>query len=430
MKTFSFSNLPPLRDFQFLTDSSGYVLTQSGQLYQFENQRTTLVKTPEQFVVSHFYFRDQMHGAVVGIAPAAERPVRKATVGVAALPLLLLAWLIWRNYRGRSIRNWRTHLGLLVVSGALTLSCSSAWQRYRVPDPGSRYANVLTQPLLTQPFFHHYVGNKGQQSFIALTHNQGGNWQTQLIPSNFYPTALTALDRTYLVGTYAREQAGTVPLHGDGDIWLYGADAAPTPQLAAPARHRPYCIKMSRGVTGFLVSAPDSALYVFGSDRMPTLPSTVMSATPGNIYVVPTSLKPPTKLIDAPDTVDVRSLSRADNGDLWTTLAGRRPYLSHGNLGYVALPTKKLLRLRAGQWRTVVLPPFTSFEQVEFVPGTRAGYALAEKGEMLETQDDGDTWHPLPNLSVHKMHAWHHAITWLQGAEANQLVLCQTPVKK
>jgi hypothetical protein len=60
-----------------------------------------------------------------------------------------------------------------------------------------------------------------------------------------------------------------VPLHSDGDLLLYGTDATRSPQLVTNSTQHPYGIKLSRVVTDFLVSARDSALYVFGSDRMP-----------------------------------------------------------------------------------------------------------------------------------------------------------------
>ena len=427
MKIFTFNTLPPLQDFQFLTDSSGYVLTQTGQLYRFVGQHTTLVKTPGQFTISHFYFRDQTHGALVGIAQAAEPALQRGAVG-AALPLLLLLRLAWKGSRQIATRRLASCVGVLLTASGLLLSCSSAWQHYRTPDPASPHAMVLTHTPLGPLSFHRYFANKGQQSFVALTQDQGSSWETHPLPTNFYPTALAAVGRNFVVGTYARQQAGPVPLHGDGDLWVYGTDATRTPQLATNSSQHPSGIRLSRGVTGLLVSALDSALYVFGSDRMPTLPSSVMSATAGNIYVLPNSLQPPTKLVDTPDTVDVQSLSQARTGELWVTMAGHKPHLSHGSLGYVALPTKRLLRFTAGQWRPVTTPPFTSFEQVEFVPGTPTGYLLAETGEVLETRTNGDTWHPLASQAVRKLHSWQHAITWLQGE--NQLVLHQTPVKE
>lgn len=141
---------------------------------------------------------------------------------------------------------------------------------------------------------------------MALTQDQGSSWKTHQVPTSFYPTALAAIGRNFLVGTYARPQAGTVPLHGDGDRWIYGPDATRTPQPATNSSQHPYAIHLSRGVTDLLVSA----LYVFGRARMPTLPSSVMNATPGNIYVLPPGLQSSTRLVDTPDTVDVQSRSR------------------------------------------------------------------------------------------------------------------------
>ena len=62
------------------------------------------------------------------------------------------------------------------------------------------------------------------------------------------------------------------------------------------------------------------------------------------------------------------------------------------------------------------IPGFISFNQVEFVPGTARGYALAETGEVLETSDNGETWQRLPSGGVRQMHAWQNAVTWLRGA--------------
>ena len=428
VKTFRFSTLPPLQDFQFLTDSSGYVLTQTGKLYRFVGQRTTLVETPGEFTISHFRFRDQNHGALVGIAQKVAPPIQKGALGAAIFPLLLLLLLVRRARQRISTCRLTSGLSMLLLASGLLFSCSSAWQHYRTSDPTSPYATVLTHSPLGQHTFHTYFSNKGQQSFVALTENHGNTWETHQIPTNFYPTALAAVGRNFLVGTYARQEAGAIPLHGDGDLWIYGTDATHSPQLAANSSQHPYGIRLSRGVTGLMVSRQDSTLYIFGSDRMPTLPSSVMSATAGNIYVLANSLQPPTKLIDTPDTVDVHSLSQAGTGSLWVTMAGRKPHLSHGNLGYVALPTKRLLRFTAGQWQPVTVPPFASFEQVEFVPGTSTGYLLTETGEVLETRNDGDTWQPLARQAVRKLHARQHAITWLQGE--NQLVLYQASGKE
>jgi hypothetical protein len=87
-----------------------------------------------------------------------------------------------------------------------------------------------------------------------------------------------------------------------------------------------------------------------------------MSTTAGNIYVLPSHLQAPTRLLDTPDTIDVNSLSQTSTGELWATMAGRKPHLSYGNLGYRALPTKQLLPFTAGQWHPATAPPFISFE--------------------------------------------------------------------
>ena len=103
MKTFTFTHLSsPIQDFQFLTDSSGFVLTNTGKLYRFMGQQTTLVETPAIFTITHFHFIDQTHGALVGSAQVVKPslPAQKGSVGSAGLLLLLLLWLVWRGQQG------------------------------------------------------------------------------------------------------------------------------------------------------------------------------------------------------------------------------------------------------------------------------------------------------------------------------------------
>ncbi|WP_092740800.1 hypothetical protein [Hymenobacter psychrophilus] len=396
-------------------------------MHRFTGERTTLIATPPEFTISHFYFRDQTHGAVVGVAQTPEPSLRQGSIGVAALPLLLLLWLAWQHRHRPLVRSLFSGLSGLLLGGGLLVSCTG-WQQYRTPDPTSPHASLLSYSALG-PFSHIYSPNKGQKSFVALTDNQGGSWETQQLPTNFYPTALTSMGRNFLVGTYANAQEGPIALHGDGDLFIYGTDARHTPRLANNSNQRPYGISMSRGITGLLVSALDSALYVFGSDRMPTLPNSVMSGTPGNIYVLPATLQAPSRLIDTPDTVDVHSLSQAQTGELWVTMADRKPQLRDRNLVYAPLPTKRLLRFTAGKWQPVTVPPYTSFEQIAFVPGTSTGYLLAATGEVLETRTNGTEWHLLAgSRAIRKLHPWQRGITWLQGE--NQLVFYPTPTQK
>lgn len=424
MKTFSFPQLPPLRDFQFLTDSSGLVLTQAGQLYRFTGQKTQLVETPATFKVSHFYFLDATHGAIIGNARPLAAPLQKGMLGAGGLPLLLLLWLAWHRFRhSRKSRQLLNFGSCLLLGGGLVFSCSPAWLPYRTADPASPYASILTSPPLHQKYFHTYFANKGQESFIARTQDQGRTWETQSVPTNFYLTALTAIGRNFLVGSYANEEAGTIPLHGDGDVYIYGTDATFTSELVANSPQHPYGLSVSRGIKGFFVSTQDSTLFIFGSDRMPTVPSTAASATAGNIYALPLSLHPNVRLIDVPDTVDVLSLSQSGTGDLWATLADRKPHLSHGNLGYVALPTKKLLCFKAGHWQVGPLASTTSFRQIAFIEKTPMGYALTEQGALFETRNNGEVWQHLPVSDVRTLHAKQGAITWLK--EYNQLIYYQ-----
>jgi hypothetical protein len=124
MKTFSFAHLPPLRDFQFLTDSSGFVLTQTGQLYRFTGPQTALVVTPAAFTVSHFHFLDQTQGAVIGTAR--PLPLQKSALSTMGLPVLvfLLLWLVWRTRR--RARQLLLGLSTLLLGGSCLYACSPA----------------------------------------------------------------------------------------------------------------------------------------------------------------------------------------------------------------------------------------------------------------------------------------------------------------
>ncbi|GAB2777668.1 hypothetical protein GCM10027175_14660 [Hymenobacter latericoloratus] len=217
-------------------------------------------------------------------------------------------------------------------------------------------------------------------------------------------------------------------MHADGDVWIYGSDPTLTPQLAANLAEHPYGLRASRGIKGFFISQRDSALYMYGSDRMPTIPSSVLSATNGNIYALPITLKPKGKLIDVPDTVDVHSLAQSETGELWVSLDNRKPYLSKGALKHTILPTKRLLRFHAGRWVPVSVAPGASVRQVAFVPNTPMGYALTESGNVFETRDHGETWHDSGQQGVRRMQPRPHVITWLQAD--NQLVVYQPEIKK
>jgi hypothetical protein len=154
---------------------------------------------------------------------------------------------------------------------------------------------------------------------------------------------------------------------------------------------------------------------------MPTLPANELSATDGNIYVLPASLQPPAKLLDVPDTVAVHSLAQSGSGELWATLENRKPRVAHGRLFYVPLPSQALLRLRQGRWQAVPVAGFSSFEQVAFLPGTPTGYLLTATGEVLASQNAGATWQPLNLRGIRQLRPFGSALALLR--QDNQLLL-------
>ncbi|MGI4759961.1 MAG: hypothetical protein ACRYF0_04605 [Janthinobacterium lividum] len=418
MKTFTLAALHHIRDFQFLTDSSGLALDEDGQLYQFVGDKTTLVATPASFRISHLHFLTPEYGAVVGNAVDGQPTPAQGSLGswgsLLTLGLLLLA--LRRKRPRRSLA-----LGLASLAGAGIFSCSTAWQAYRQADPDSPVTTFITRTRLAPGNYHYYLPNKNQTAFIAITHNHGLVWETHQIPTNFYTTALTAIGQNFLVGTHANAEEGPLALHGDGDIWLYGTDTTFTKALAHNMPQHPYRLSVSRGINGFAYSADTSQLLVFGTDRMPTLPANELSATAGNIYALPASLQPPAKLVEVPDTVAVHSLAQAGTGELWATLENRKPRVAHGRLFYVPLPTKALLRLRYGRWQAVPAAGFSSFEQVVFLPGTHMGYLLTATGEVLVTQNDGDIWQRRDLGGIRRLRPFGSALALLR--QDNQLLL-------
>lgn len=421
MKTFTLAALHHIRDFQFLTDSSGLALDGDGQLYQFMGSHTTRVATPPGFTISHLHFITPEYGAVVGNAFDGQPTPAQGSLGGWGIGLTLLVLLLSLRYNLLKIKPLALIMGLASLLGAGLASCSTAWQAYRQADPTAPGTTRITRTRLGPGNYHYYLPNKKQTAFIAITRNHGQTWETHQIPTSFYTTALTAIGQNFLVGTHANAEEGRLVLHGDGDIWFYGTDPTFTSALAHNTPQHPYRLSVSRGINGFTYAAADSLLLVFGTDRMPTLPATELSATAGNIYALPASLRPPGQLLDTPDTVAVHSLARTQAGELWATLENRKPRVAHGRLFYVPLPAKALLRLRHGRWQAVPISGFRSFEQIVFLPGATAGYLLTATGEILATHDDGDTWQPRGLSGIRQLRPFGRSLALLR--HDNQLLL-------
>jgi hypothetical protein len=421
MKTFTLAALHHIREFQFLTDSSGLALDGDGQLYQFVGNKTARVATPPNFTISHLHFITPEYGAVVGNARDGLPTSAQGSVGDWGLGLTLLLLALSLRRKIFKIKPLILTLGLTGLLGGSLISCSTAWQAYRQTDSASPSTTHITRTQLGPGNYHYYLPNKKQTAFIAITRNHGQTWETHQIPTSFYTTALTAIGQNFLVGTHANAEEGPLALHGDGDIWFYGNDPAFAKALTLNTPQQPYRLSVSRGINGFTYSAADSLLLVFGTDRMPTFPANELSATPGNIYALPASLRPPNQLFDTPDTVAVHSLARSQASELWATLENRKPRVAHGRLFYVSLPGKALLRLRHGSWQAVPVERFSSFEQVVFIPGSPTGYLLTATGEVLATQNNGDTWQRRDYSGIRQLRLLGSSLALLR--QDNQLLL-------
>ncbi|MBB6611204.1 hypothetical protein H7F15_09160 [Pontibacter sp. Tf4] len=423
MKTLTFSHIQQIQDFQFITDSSGVLLDDKGQLYKFKGGETELIKTPENFHISHFHFINENQGAIVGSSVVPEHTPKEGTLGsysLLLLPILLLLWL-----GTKALRTGKTTIAsavlLFIVSG-LVISCSGNWQSYKSPDPGSRFSTIITSNQLRRATFHAYPVNKENKSFISITHNQGQNWTTHQLPTHFYPTAIAAVGNNFIVGTYANQTEGNIPLHADGDLYFYGNDSTYNKRFASNNTTNPYTIAVNRGVNGIRYFEEDSVLFVFGSERMPTFPKNEVSSTNGNIYQIHTSLLPDYKIIDVPDTVFVTSLSISKNG-LWVTLDNKTTSITDGKQVYIKLDSKKLLHFRNGTWADISIKNLTSFRQVEFIRGTARGYVLSEDGEVFETLNNGTDWQTTGISGISYMRLYKNTMVLCKGG--NQLVFLQ-----
>lgn len=421
MKTYTFDTIQQIQDFKFLTDSSGVLLDKTGKLYAFTGNQLQPIQTPPGFTVSHFHFSQDGRGAVVGNNTAPGYTIYQGALSTPWLLLFFLAAFLLRNQLVPPTRRCFAAVLCLAVGSSLLTSCGGHFQQYLTADPTSRFTTWISSNQLGRGGAHYYVGNKKQQAFIALTSTHGQTWTTHRLPTNFYVTALAALGENFLVGTYANDQEGVVPIHGDGDLWLYGNEATYAPRLADNTPQKPYEISLRRGVNGFAVYPADSLVFAFGSETMPVFPKSEISVTQGNIYALPTSLQPPFRIIDVPDSVAVHSLAKSSAGELWVTLEDRKMHVVQGRTIYRPLATKQLLRFQQGRWVPQTIAGFHSFEQVEFVRGTSRGYVLTATGEVLATRDNGGTWQAMALQTIRLVHAGEKHVGFLRGT--NQLLV-------
>jgi len=66
MNKFPFENLDTIIDFQCLSDHSGILLTERGELFSYERSNIQKIDTPHEFSVADFHFLDKGHGVIIG----------------------------------------------------------------------------------------------------------------------------------------------------------------------------------------------------------------------------------------------------------------------------------------------------------------------------------------------------------------------------
>lgn len=183
MKILTLNQINEIQDFQFLTDSSGYVLDNNGVLYKFTGESTEFLIKPNEFKVSKIHFIDEMHGAIIGNGGIIIKEIQKGSLGETSLLLglfLVAFFFIRKILKAKKSLTYYISSAILVltISVLAFFSCSNKWQLYRMPDTKSEYSTFILSNQLKISYFHHYKQNNGQTSFISITENGGKDWKT------------------------------------------------------------------------------------------------------------------------------------------------------------------------------------------------------------------------------------------------------------
>lgn len=418
MHTFSLSQAGEIQEYQFLTDSSGIILNSKGELYSFQGSSLKQINTPSDLKITNFHFINQTHGAIIGEKGLIEKNIQKGSFvgdGAIILPIFICLLFARKLLKYTLIRNTILNLLFFIVCGSLLLACSQKWQQYRYSDPQSSVVTYITSNQLHRASFHTYFSNKGLSTYCAKTEDAGDKWNVDTVPTNFHLSALTAVGGNYLIGTFANENSSKeIPYHGDGDLYIIGNDSSYNKIFNKNKTISWYKIYINRGIKGFVHSADDSTLYIFGSETEPVFSISIggnndkeVNKTLGNIWVMSKSLKPSYKIIDAPGKEMVLSLSPSSK-KIWVTMDDKIEEVDK------PFRNKKILCFRDNKWDEIKIANLESAKQVEFVNSTNTGYVIDDKnGSLFKTTDGGANWAFTYINGIIKMHSFNNKITLL-----------------
>ena len=401
MKKYSFPSIDGIKEFQPLTQKSGILLTEQGELYNYHEKHVDKINTPSEFNITGFYFRDIHHGIIIGETGQLEKNIQKGSLFTDfGIPLFLIICVYWfsKKFHQLGLKRFYLIVFLLSLGSIIPISCGNKWLSYKVIDESRPFITNITKAPSLLSYTHIYTGNKGLKTFVSITNDGGKSWETHETKTNFHLTSVTAIGKNYFVGSFANfNTSKEIPYHGDGDIFIYGTDTSYCSLLEGNTdKTSPFSLNIQRGVNGFHSDLKNEILYIFGSETEPQFPKDEVSTTAGNISQISMDLQSDYKIIDTPNKVNITSLSLNKQSDMWVTLDNKTPKIQDGYVEFKQLPTRKLLFLEkeANQWSDIKInDEHNSFLQVSFISNSNEGYILSEKNKMLfKTIDGGKTW--------------------------------------
>jgi hypothetical protein len=437
MSNYQFNTVGEIKEYQFLTDTSGVILNTEGTLFKFQKSSVQKIKTPDEFKITDFHFADASHAAIVGEKKSIHPQQIEGSLN-SVLPLFVLLFLLpffmkkcLKNSRHKyAIKKINFSLFYLVSAGAMMIGCHS-YKQFQISDPNSEHITHITSDGIKRFGYHTLDGKDLSFKYFAKTENAGETWYYDSIPTNFNITAITASKTDYFIGTFAHEK------HQDGDILI-------NPILLSEKEKGPNGIdfkdfSFSKGVCGLHYFAQDSIIYGFGTDkRVKIIPKNEYSSTIANIVIISASLKPNFSFIDYPiesiklksrDSVlflprDLRvtSLAPTGNGDFWITAS--QNFGSYYRRKEMSMCVRKsLFHFTNGKWQEMRISECEMVRDVVFIPETEIGYVINdETNELFKTNDGGLTWHQTGISKVLKIHAFNGQLSLLKESSILEVI--------
>lgn len=389
METYTFENINSINKVQFLTDTTGYLLDNNGELSSFIGNKTKIINTPENINISNFHFITESQGAIIG--HSTQKIQESSMFGISAVLIvsLLLFAIIRKVTKNFFLKRFLSISFLVFLLIGFTVSCNSDWEKFIEQDPNSPFTTIIKKLSLSKGF-HNYKGNIGQKTFFSETKNTGVNWKSQELPTNFDLTSIVSIGKNYFVGSLADKE------HSDGDLWIFGNDGTYCKRLASNNTD-PFFFKANRGINGLKYYKEDSTLILYGGEVASKFPKNQNSSTAGNITELKADLFSDYKIIDVPEDVFVNSYAKLNNKNV-----------------YITLENNKLLQTDGTKWNEITVDNQTEFKQVEFIPKTEIGYTLSIEGIIYKTINNGKDWNKIDIAGIEKIVLFENSIIFIK----------------